>query len=220
MAGIPQAGMDQALMLSLFQAFQQMQKRYEDDNDVVGGGKAYRRLHKMKKRIEDHPADVVNEFWSDTRLRLGAEVHDPWQLWHATERISWGKHVGLKRCHWYLAHGLTYSLRGEHLISQAFMCQLLRALHQVAVDGGGWENACLLLPGHDPCRRDPYGMAEGDLHVIAAYKDAQRRLERRGPRQDDEERDEWQPSGEGREWKDKKKQKGRGKGRGGEAAEK
>jgi hypothetical protein len=208
--------LDQAMLMGMFQAFQQMQKRYEDDNDVVGGGKAYRRLHKMKKRIEEYPAEVISEFLADTRLRLGAELHDPWQLWHATERINWGKHVHAKRCHWYLAHGLTYSLRGEHLIAQAYFCQLMRAVHQSSIDGGDWTNACLMMPGHDPCRREAYGVAENDLHVIAAYKDAQRRLERRGPRDDDDEQHgDWPHSGgrDWKDWKDKKKEKGKaGKG--------
>jgi len=49
---------------------------------------------------------------------------------------------------------------------------------QVSTEGGKRTTACLMLPGHDPCRRDPYGCAEDDLHVIASYREAQRRLER------------------------------------------
>ena len=85
--------------------------------------------------------------------------------------------MGLKRCHWYVSHALTHFLRGETAAGEAYLTQILRGLHQVALEGGGWDTACLLLPGHDPCSREPYGCTEEDLHTIAAYRDAERRIQ-------------------------------------------
>ncbi len=66
------------------------------------------------------------------------------------------------------------------------------------------------LPGHDPCRRDPYGCSENDLHAIASYWEVQRRIEKsghssRGDRHDSAHTDEAQ--------NDKKDQAGKGGGR-------
>ena len=127
--------------------------------------------------------DLINEYLGDVRLRLGAEAGDPWQLWHMTNEISWQRNMGLKRTHWYVSHAVGYLIKGQHEIGTAYLCQFLRALHQSAVEQGDWTTACLMMPGHDPCGRDPYGCAEEDLHVIAACKDAQRRLEKGGRRE-------------------------------------
>ena len=158
------------LLLHQFQQMQQIQKDRDEDGaeGVVGGGRAYRRLHKMKRRIEDRPMELITESLGDVRLRLGAEAGDPWQLWHMTNEISWQRNMGLKRTHWYVSHAVGYLIKGQHKIGTAYLCQFLRALHQSAVEQGDWTTACLMMPGHDPCGRDPYGCAEEDLHVIAA----------------------------------------------------
>jgi len=48
----------------------------------------------------------------------------------------------------------------------------------VSTEGGKRTTAFRMLPGHDPCRCDPYDCAEDDLHVIASCRGAQRRPER------------------------------------------
>jgi len=177
----PPNGFDPLVLATLLQSMQQLQRlsaRQEEEGDLIQGGRAYRRLHRMKKKVEERPLDVVNEYLTDVRMRLGAEPMDHWQLWHMTDHISWGRLLGLKRCHWYISQAVGHLLHGRHEVGAAFLCQLLRALHQVSTEGGEWTTACLMLPGHDPCRRDPYGCAEDDLHVIASYREAQRRLER------------------------------------------
>ncbi len=149
---------------------QRIQKDRDEDGaeGVVGGGRAYRRLPKMKRRIDDKPMELINEYGGDVRLLLGAEAGDPGKLWHMTNEISWQRNMGLKR---------------THEIGTAYLCQFLRAIHQSTVEPGDWTTACLMMPGHDHCGRDPCGCAEEDLHVIAAYEDAQRRLEKGGRRE-------------------------------------
>ena len=114
--------------------------------------------------------------------------------------IPWGKMLGLRRVHWYLCQILEESLRGNKLTCEAFICQLLRGLHQVALEGGSWDTACATLPGYDPCKREPHGLAEDDLHTVAAYRDAQRRIEggRRKAGDEREEGGEKPPKGKGK----------------------
>ena len=154
--GIPQTwapqmpnGTDPMMMAALIQSMYQLQrlaKKQDDDGELATGGKAYRRLHRMKRKI-----------------------------------------------------------------ATALLRQLLRGLHQTTLEGGEWTTACMMLPGHDPCARDPYGMAEDDLHVIAGYREAQRRIERR---RDWKENESDQPERERRPWVEKREKadKGREKG--------
>ncbi len=154
----------------------QWSRKMNEDAELAGGGKAFRRLTKLKRRVMEQPQQVTGEYIRDCMLRLGAEPSDNWQLYQMTEKINWKNQLGLKRCHWYLSHALTHFLRGETPVGEAYLTQILRGLHQVALEGGGWETACLMLPGHDPCSREPYGCTEEDLHTIAAYRDAERRI--------------------------------------------
>jgi hypothetical protein len=58
---------------------------------------------------------------------------------------------------------------------------MLRALHQVALDGGTWSTASLLLPRQDPIYREQFGATGEELEAIVAYQEAMKKLK---PRQD------------------------------------
>jgi hypothetical protein len=90
--------------------------------------------------------------------------------------LPFQKMYGLKRVHWHLSHVLTYSLAGRHAEAEAYMVQILRAIHQSVLDGGQWHTAVLLLPGEDPCQKESFGATERELQIIAGYRDAHRRI--------------------------------------------
>ncbi len=120
----------QLALIAMLQSLQAVQRKLAEDSEVASGGKAFKQLHRMKRKVFERPVQVVEEHLGDTRLRLGAETQDAWQLWLLTERISWGKMLGLKRVHWYLSHALAHSVRGENEISAAYQATILRALRR------------------------------------------------------------------------------------------
>ncbi len=87
--------------------------RADEEEGGVGGGKAFKRIHNLKKRVEKQPRAIINNYLAELSEKLGVEPGDTWQIWMWTERIHWGKMLGLKRVHWHLSHVLTLSLRGE-----------------------------------------------------------------------------------------------------------
>jgi hypothetical protein len=76
-----------------------------------------------------------------------------------------------------VSHALALLLRGKVLEGEAYLVQVLRALHQSALDDGEWESAGLLLPKADPIKKPVFGGTQSELEVIAAYKEALRKLE-------------------------------------------
>jgi len=149
-----------ATPLQVWQQFQRLSARREEEGSLIQGSRAHRRLHHMKRKVEKRPRSVVDEYLAYARMRLGAEPEDHWQLWDMTDRVSWGR-------------------------------------LQVSSEGGKRTTACLMLPGHDPCRRDPYDFAEDDLHLIASCRDAQRRPGRPQARREQAEGPETEQDAEG-----------------------
>ena len=137
--------MDPMILAALMQSMVQLPRinnKQEEDSDLVQGGKAHRRLHRMKRKVEERPLEVINTYLADVRLRLGAEPTDPWQLWHMTENIAWGNQLGLRRCHHYVSHAVGHILHGREEVGTALLCQLLRAIHQASLEKGEWGTAC------------------------------------------------------------------------------
>ena len=66
------------LWLQQFQQMQQIQKDRDEDvvEDVVGGGRAYRRLQMMKRRIEERPMDLTNEYSQRRLEKRGRREHN------------------------------------------------------------------------------------------------------------------------------------------------
>ena len=65
--------------------------------------------------------------------------------------------------------------------SAASFVQLLKALHQVAIDSGSWANASLLLPWEHPTERDLFGGDPMEMQVAGSWNrgllDLQKRVE-------------------------------------------
>ena len=53
----------------------------------------------------------------------------------------------------------------------------MKAIHQVVIDGGGWDTASLLLPCADPVTKVEFGGTQAELETAAAYREALKKLE-------------------------------------------
>ena len=83
---------------------------------------------------------------------------------------------GLWRVDHALAEVIQLQDQGDHTHAQAYVCQLRKALHQVALDHGDWTIASKLLPTKDPLDRPAFGGTEKELQAIHAYQKSIREL--------------------------------------------
>ena len=117
----------QAMMMMLLMQQNKKYEAEEDQGDV--GGRAFKRIRKLKGKVEKDPVPLITDYLEEVQNVLGVEDGDPWQVYQMTENVPWGKMLGLKRCHWYLLHALAYSLRGRKHQAGAYMVHLLKGLH-------------------------------------------------------------------------------------------
>ena len=117
------------------------------------GGRAFRRVHKMKGQVESEPESVVSKYVEEVIEHLGVEEGEAWQLHHWSLRVAWGRMQGLKRVHYHLSKILALSLKGKKHVSEAYTVRLLRATHQCCIDSGSWDSASL-APRKGPVREE------------------------------------------------------------------
>ena len=164
-----------------------MLEQQETGENATGAGRALRRMHRLRERVQMQPEAIVNEYWREAMEAVGAQAGDVFQPWHFTNRISWGRFKSLQRVHWHLSHILQLQISGRERSAAAYTVQLCRAVHQSALDQGGWEVAGLLLPEQDPLDRNRFGGSPVELEAIAAYREALRKLQKRDNMKDDDE---------------------------------
>ena len=157
------------------------QNQSEDSGDQAGH-KAFRRMAQIRERVIKRPHGVINDYLGEAIDKMGLEPGDPWQLWQFTHKLAFGKNKGLLRLHYHVSHALTYSLRGQTLISQAYMVQILRALYQLSLDNGSWSTAALLLPKADPVFRELFGGTQEELEAAASYQKALKEMRGGAPK--------------------------------------
>ena len=107
------------------------------------------------------------------------------------------------RYHYALSEVLQSLLTGNPDRAALSVTQLLSATHQVALGGGEWQTAWLLLDMADPLERPRFGGEVQELETVAAYVRAMRDLEKKGrsnPMRSAEEND-TQPKGKGKRGK-------------------
>lgn len=165
-------GSDQVIMLALMELLQKQKGQGEEQ----AGGKAVRRLQKLRGRVETEPEAIVGLYLQEIIDKLGTEPGDSFQPWMWTSRISWGKLAVLHRVHFHLSHILGLSLKSKNKQAEAYQVQLLRCLHQVSLDNGMWSTGSLLLPRPDPIYRESFGATEAELEAIVSYQEALKKI--------------------------------------------
>ena len=102
-------------------------------------------------------------------------VRDQRQVWSLTDfsrkvLYTFSHMKGLWRCHYYVSEALHLLLDGHILHGVAYLCQVLKAIHQAALDHGDWRTASLLVPTPDPLQRPTFGGTEVELADIHSYQ--------------------------------------------------
>ncbi len=170
----PDLGQLQTLLLA--QLIMKLQDRDGESTELSGAGRTVRKLRKQQDRMTTEPRRVVNEYLSDFMQQMGPEPGDKWQVYHHNRHIQWGRIRGLQRCHYHVGHAMALLLRGEQVQAEAYLALLLRALHQVCLDGGAWDTAALFMPAADPIDKERFGGSHAQLEVVAAYREAIKKL--------------------------------------------
>ncbi len=140
---------NQLTQLAMLQALQKLSRAGDDgadDGRLIGAGKALKKVHDLQDRVKSRPQSVVADYIEETMEALGAERGDVWRLSDTTALINWGKMRGLHRTHFHISRALQYLLRREGDQGAAYLVQILKSLHQFALDQGQWpvrSTSCL-----------------------------------------------------------------------------
>ena len=127
----------------------------------------------MHRRAYKHPKVLLRRFREGARDTAGVNKGEAFTWRALTRAIPWGKLKGLQRVHAYVGDVLTELEDGSPSNAGVICVQLLKALHQVAIDGGAWTNATLYLPTPDPLTRRMHRGDDGEMEVISVYRKAQ-----------------------------------------------
>ena len=126
-----------------------------------------------------HPDKVVHRYRCRAKARVGA--FNPTQAWRYSD-YTWmilgrfRKMQGLWRAHYHVSETLQEWEAGENALVGAMLVQLLKALHQVALDRGSWNAAALMLLHPDPLTTEDFGGDEWETEEVHKYTKAVREL--------------------------------------------
>ena len=156
--------MQQMTQLMMMDALSRLRERDDETGtNAIGAGKALKKLHAMQERVRTKPRDVVADYLEETTRVLNVRQGDAWALADFTSRISWGRMRGLHRIHWHASFILEHLVRGETDEAAGYLTQLLRAVHQVCLDGGNWTTARHMLPRSDPLEHEQFGGTQAEF---------------------------------------------------------
>ena len=165
---------DKMMMTMLMTMMMDRKEGGGSDNNTQG--RAYKKMYQRRRRPYQEPDAIIREYVMHVRKRLGAGPSDPWQFHQLSTLIKWTKFRGFARVHFHCSHILRLILGGFIREAGAYLCMLMRAMNQVALDGGGWQDASLMLPEEDPLGECEWAGEEGDIETIATYRSAQATL--------------------------------------------
>ena len=101
---------------------------------------------------------------------MKAEAYEPWRLHQASDSIDWGRMKGSHRIHHQISKAVELSLNDQVEQGTTLLCQLLRAIHQMSIDNGSWEDASGFLPLGDPLPKPEFACEESELEKIVARR--------------------------------------------------
>jgi hypothetical protein len=100
---------------------------------------------------------------------LGAQDGRAWTYWDKNKRIPWGKLLDLKRAFFLVAEVVRLLDEGKTGQGHAMAVQTLKAMEQVALNGGNWRAAWHLAGIQDPMGKRTFAGTEAETEAIAAY---------------------------------------------------
>ena len=142
-----------------------------------GGGGKLKALLYLRRRVRKRPLRIIMKYRERCLRRLGiyqlpngmlsaAYTHPATSL-HL--RPTFGRMTGLWRCHYGISQLLELIEHRQMEQAGATAVQLLKAIHQTALDGGSWNSAIHLLPWDDPLQKDLFGGDEQEMMAAAAW---------------------------------------------------
>ena len=149
------------------------------DIRLRGAGKALKAYRKTQKDMKKNPARHVKRYIKEVEQVLGADASVPYLLTDYTRKLGWGKFRTLQRLHHALSAILETQLKGKTMEATLQITQVLRSIHQCALDQGNWQTAWLLTGMQDPLEKPRFGGEAQSLEAIAAYIKAMDDLEKR-----------------------------------------
>jgi len=158
-------------------------KRKEADGDdlgeardpAVGAGRKFNSVRRLRRRIEEQPEEVVSEWILHVRETLGVMPRQPWKLsdYSFKIRTDFPTNVGLWRAHYLVSEALSWAVvRNQPWVCFASLVQVLKGLHQAALNQGRWRIASLLQLPVDPLSPPEFGGMPAELAGVASYDSA------------------------------------------------
>ena len=151
----------------------------------------------MRSKALKHPGRLLRRFDQSICDDLGVTPGQVWSYQDYTRKIGFHKMRGMYRMHAVLGHVLKALKNDQKGDATVLVVQMMKALHQVYLDGGDWRSAVLYLPVPDPLARKEFGGAEEEIEVIATYWKAMVELQKAH---------QWQNSGGGNWQQDQQQQ--------------
>ena len=197
-AGPPGPGqpmdMNTYVQYAMLQQLQQMGRKRDasgsegssdDDDKPDKATSSLRNVLRLRRRVRKHPLRIVTKYRQRCLDKAGIVVLDdgslssPFAHHHQSMRIreTFGKMVGLWRCHYAVARILEHLEHRRLEEGAATCCQLLKAIHETAIDHGSWNNSMLLLPWDDPLRPDMFGGDHDEMMAVAQWNRGVRDLQ-------------------------------------------
>ena len=178
---------DQLVQLEILKTLKSMQKpqkkdSVDSDSEAEGDGSSskFKQLGKLHAQHRKNPKANVLQYREWAMKMLGAREGVPWRYQHVGHKvkIQFGKMRGLYRVYEELLNILETMESGKNVNWKAAsdIVQLLKAIHQCALDRGEWSVACHLLESGDILSQPSFGATERELECIQSYRKGLRDL--------------------------------------------
>jgi hypothetical protein len=151
-------------------------KSSEGEDDIDGPGtKGLAGLQLLRTNVKKNHKKLLKNYTSRVKERLG--ITDPRQPWmyrdYSMKLVSrFGKLRGLWRCHYMISDILQAAIADDQAQVVGLSVQMLKCLHQVALDRGSWQQGQYLLPQADPLAPEEFGGDPSELRLVHRYTTA------------------------------------------------
>ena len=177
-------------MLHMLQTMHQ-QRRPRDDSDSSStelweqSGSKLKAILRLRRRVRKNPIRIAARYRNRSLAKLGVTIlsngtlSSPFTHRMTSERLrlAFGKMSGLRKTR----HGVSeiLELLEHQQVEQAAATavQLLKDIHQAALDQESWFLASTLLPWEDPLQREVFGGDEEEMLAAAAWNRSIRDLQ-------------------------------------------
>ena len=174
------------LNLEMLRELKRLRRRRSDgsegsgsEDDANEGLKGFNGVESLRKKFDRHPRKLAAEYEAHCkRILKVTDVRQVWCYRDVSDRIRkrFGRMQGLWRCHAGLQEivQLLADKKPDH--AHAFATAFAKAIHQVALDGGSWDSAALMIPLPDALQEPVFGGSERELAAVHSYRKAMKDL--------------------------------------------